>query len=103
MAITRQIPTAELTSFTLITLVPAFELEGQRLNEYQLAVLQNRRARIAEEIVHLTYTFGSESGENYGLNLVYLQGQLLAIQQTIDDSQAAIEVIKQLENPDASI
>lgn len=81
-------PKIEGTSFTKTVLTEAYEREGQSLNELQRAVLQNRRADLAEEILGHTFTF-RDGGAEYGVTLAYLQGQLDSLTHSLSLSDEA--------------
>jgi hypothetical protein len=70
------------------------ELAARIFTTAQLAVLNNDRIKIAQELMNLTYK-GSKD-EEYALRLAELQGQLLNLSFLIDCSYRANE---ELNNP----
>ncbi len=61
--------------FSVVTLSEQETLQGTLMSLSQMQVIQNHQVQIAQEILTLTYS-GQEKDHEYGLTLVYKQGQL---------------------------
>jgi len=80
--------------FNVTSLSEKEELAGRIFTNAQLAVLNNDRTKLAQEIINLTYQFPKD--EIYALRLAELQGQLGNLSFLIDSSYLANE---ELNNP----
>lgn len=90
------------TSFTVVSLTPTQEAQGQILNQDQRDVIQNRRAALAEEILHKTFSYNISEPTNYGIELAYLQGQLDVLSEQISTSDDATKfIVSESQNQDS--
>lgn len=83
--------------FNVTELGEKSELVGRIFSNAQLAVLNNDRIKIAQEMLNLTYQYPKD--EAYSLRLAELQGQLGNLSFLIDSSFLANEA---LNNPNNS-
>lgn len=83
--------------FNLTELGEKSELVGRIFSNVQLAVLNNDRIKIAQEMLNLTYQYPKD--EAYSLRLAELQGQLGNLSFLIDSSFLANEVLNNPNNP----
>ena len=80
--------------FKVVELSDKQELAARIFTNEQLAILNNDRIKLAQEIMNLTYQ--GEKDDMYALRLAELQGQLLNLSYLIDCSYRANE---ELNNP----
>lgn len=73
-------------AFQEFELAPSEEQQGQMLNLYQKARLQNLRADFAKQKIGLRY---DPSDPSYGLLVAELDGKILLLSQLLDDAEAA--------------
>lgn len=85
---------AELFNYT--ELGEKAELAGRIFSHAQLAVLNNDRIKIAQEMLNLTYQFPKD--EAYALRLAELQGQLGNLSFLIDSSYLANDTLNKPNN-----
>jgi hypothetical protein len=91
----------EVLSFTKVYLTELQESQGRSLNSVQRDVIQNSRANLAEEILAKTYSYDVNNPLDYGTELAYLQGQLDALTNLINLSDAATHFIVSVANQEA--
>jgi len=93
-------------SFIYTPLTDQQQLEGQTLTTNQLLVIQNERAKIAEQLLGLEFI--PSDPVKFAQEQAFLQGQLAMFKWIIDASNAAAQVLIDLarrdeQNPDPSL
>lgn len=78
-------------AFTSYELTAEEELQGQLLNQLQLAILQNLLCKVSTD--KITLVFDTDKPDAYIQNEAYLRGQYDLIQHLLDLNNLALETI----------